>query len=158
MAKPSPSSASSLSADIRQPRLRRLYDYWTERKGARRFPVRRDIDPVEFSYLLGDILLIEVLRDPLRFRARVHGSNLAARAEYELTGKLLDDLPINDYRNYVIERCRVLVETGAPVVVHHDRVLDGRPRRYEALWLPISEDGVNVTMLLCALIYEDRRW
>jgi hypothetical protein len=30
-------------------------------------------------------------------------------------------------------------------------------RRYEALWLPFSDDGHNVTMLLCALIYEPAR-
>ena len=27
------------------------------------------------------------------------------RAGYDLTGKLLDDLPVADYRSYVIERC-----------------------------------------------------
>jgi hypothetical protein len=86
-------------------------------------------------------LLIDVLRNPLRFRMRVHGTEMARRANYDLTGKLLDELPIADYRNYVIERCTGLVETGEPALIHHDRVLDGQRRRYEALWLPLSEHG-----------------
>jgi hypothetical protein len=141
-----------------EPRLRLLYEYWLERKGERRFPARRDIDPLEFSYLLGSVVLVDVLRHPLRFRVRVHGTEMARRARYDLTGKLLDQLPIMDYRDYVLERCTRLVESGEPALVHHDRVIDGQRRRYEALWLPLSADGIEVTMLLGALIYQDRTW
>jgi hypothetical protein len=142
--------------DITEPRLQRLYSYWLERKGSRCLPARRDIDPIDFAYLLGHIMLVEVLRDPLRFRVRVHGTEMARRAHYELTGKFLDELPISEYRTYVIERCRNLAETGEPTVVHHDRELDGRNHRYEAVWLPLSDDGTTVTQLICALIYQPR--
>jgi hypothetical protein len=146
-----------LSAQIRDSRLARLYAYWLERRGARRFPGRRDIDPLDFAYVLGHIMMLEVLREPLRFRVRLHGTEMATRAQYDLTGKLLDELPINEYRAYVIERCRSLVATGEPQLVRHDRVLDARTRRYEALWLPLSDDDANVTMLICALIYDWQR-
>lgn len=140
--------------EIRDERLLRLYRYWVERKGARRFPGRPDIDPLDFPYLLGNIMLLDVVAsNPPRFRVRLHGSNMVMRAGYDLTGKLLDDLPIPEYRNYVIARCKGLVKTGAPLVVQHDRVLGGQPQRYEALWLPLSSDGRTVTMLLCALVY-----
>ena len=141
-----------------EPRLRRLYEYWLKKRGRRRFPARGDIDPLDFSYLLGNVLLIDVLRNPLRFRMRVHGTEMARRANYDLTGKFLDELPIADYRNYVIERCTGLVETGEPALIHHDRVLDGQRRRYEALWLPLSENGIDVSMLLGALVYKDQAW
>jgi hypothetical protein len=141
-----------------EPQLRRLYEYWLERRGARRFPRRADIDPLDFPYLLGSVMLADVLRNPLRFRMRVHGSELTRRSHYDLTGKYLDELPIADYRDYVIERCRRLVETGEPALVHHDRVIDGRRRRYEAVWLPLSENGSDVTMLLAALVYKERNW
>lgn len=51
-----------------------------------------------------------------------------------------------------------VVETGDPVHVDHARMLGGQHRRYEALWLPLSEDGANATMLLCRMIYQDRHW
>jgi hypothetical protein len=151
-------SAPDPTHQISDPRLRRLYQYWIDRRGDRRFPARSDIDPIEFSYALGSIMLIDVLRDPLRFRVRLHGSDLVSRDAHDLTGKLLDDLPRTDFNLLVIERCNSLVATGEPTLVHLDRMLDGRHRRYEAIWLPLSDDGSNVTMLLCALIYRDRWW
>jgi hypothetical protein len=145
--------SADVSSEIRDERLLRFYLYWLEHKGARRCPSRRDIDPLDFDYLLGNVMLVDVLSDPLRFRVRLHGSNMVMRAGYDLTGKLVDDLPIPEYRKYVIERCKGMVRTGTPLVVQHDRVLGGQPQRYEALWLPFSSDGTQVTMLLCALIY-----
>jgi hypothetical protein len=54
----------------------------------------------------------------------------------------------------VMERCEGLVRDGEPLLVRHDRTLDGKPRRYEALWLPLSDDGQHVTKLLAAQIYD----
>jgi hypothetical protein len=59
------------AADICDPRLRRLYEYWLAKKGQRRFPSRRDIDPVDFPYVLGHVILFDVMRGPLCFRVRV---------------------------------------------------------------------------------------
>jgi hypothetical protein len=145
-----------LSTQIRHPNLRRFHQYCVERKGEARFLARREIDPLDFPYLLGNLLLIDVLQDPLRFRFRLHGANLAQRAGYDLTGKLLDELPIIEYRDYVKARCIGLLESREGVVVHQDRILAGRSERYEALWLPLSDNDKDVTMLLCALIYDGR--
>jgi len=146
-----------LSRELVEPRLRRLYAYWCERRQGRRFPARRDLDPLDFRYVLGHVMLIDVLREPLRFRFRLHGSEIVNRVRYDLTGKLLDELPDREYRAYALERCRGLVETGEPLHTAQDRELDGRIHRYEALWLPLSDDGARVTMLMCALIYRPDR-
>lgn len=125
-----------ISQQIGESSLRRLYSYWSDKRGSRSAPSRHDIDPVDFRYLWGNIMMLDVLRDPLRFRVRLHGTEMAKRAGYDMTGKMLDALPDSEYRAYVIARCEALVETVAPDVVHHDRILDGRVWRYEALWLP----------------------
>ena len=151
------SDLRELPSQIEDRRLARLYDYWLTQKGSRRFPSRSDIDPIDFRYILGHVMLVDVLRDPLRFRVRLHGSDMARWANYDLTGKFLDDLPLADYRDYVINRCEGLVADGEPILVHHNRILDGTLRQYEALWLPFSESGVEVSMHLCALIYDDDR-
>ena len=85
--------------DIKDTRLRRLYEYWLQRKGGRRFPSRRDIDPVEIRYVLGWVMLIDALRDPVRFRVRLHGTGMAGEAHYDLTGKFIDELPHPEYRD-----------------------------------------------------------
>jgi hypothetical protein len=145
------------ATDIRDARLRQLYEYWLAKKGQRHFPSRRDIDPVDFPYVLGHVMLVDVMRDPVRFRVRIHGTEMVAKAGYDLTGKFLDDHPISEYRRYVMERCEGLVGDAEPLLVWHDRLVDGKQRRYEALWLPLSDDGQHVTMLLAAMIYDAQR-
>jgi hypothetical protein len=143
----------SIDAEIRDPRLRRFYDYWLGKCGGRRFPARRDIDPLDFPYLLGNLMLMDVLRDPRRFRVRLHGTNVVARMNYDMTGKFLDEVPRPEYRAYVLERCLGLVASGAPLVLMNDLIVDGWVSRYEALWLPLSDDGIEVDLLVCAMIY-----
>ncbi|HEX3537762.1 MAG TPA: PAS domain-containing protein [Stellaceae bacterium] len=146
-----------LAAQIRDPRLGRLYAYWLERKRERRYPARRDLDPVDLRYILGHLMLLDVQREPLRFRFRLHGSEITSRVRYDLTGKFLDELPDPTYRDYAVARCEGLVATGEPLVIRRDRTLDGQPWAYEALWLPFAEDGTEITMLLCAMMYQDRQ-
>src|SRR3954469_17894074 len=146
-------AVTDLAAEIVEPRLQKLYAYWTGVRGTRRLPARRDLDPLDFAYMLGHVMLIDVLRDPLRFRVRLHGSEMTMRARYDLTGKFLDDMPPGTFRGYVIERCRGLVEHAQPVRAEQDRTIDGRIHRYEALWLPLSDDGSTVSMLMLGLVY-----
>ncbi len=98
-------------------------------------------------------MLFDVLRDPQRFRVRLHGANLVTRMNYDMTGKRVDELPRPEYRAYVLERCRGLAASGKPLVLNHDLILDGWISRYEALWLPLSGDGTHIDLLICAIIF-----
>jgi len=135
--------------------LQRLYDYWIEKRGDRSMPSRADLDPLDMGYMLGHLILIDVLRDPMRFRIRLHGTELARRAGYDLTGKMLDELPITEFRTLAVTSFTKVAETGQ---IHHaqrDRVLDNRRYAYETLMLPLSNDGQTVNMLLVGLRYHD---
>jgi hypothetical protein len=66
--------ADILRAVIVDPLLQRLYDYWQERRSPRSMPSRSDIDPVDMRFILGNLLLVDVLAAPLRFRIRLHGT------------------------------------------------------------------------------------
>ncbi len=144
---------TDVAAAIADPKLRRFYDYWAGKCGERRFPARRDIDPLEFPYVLGNLMLVDVLRDPQRFRVRLHGTNLVTRMHYDMTGKFVDELPRPEYRAYVLDRCRGLIASGEPLLLLNDLTVDGWTSRYEALWLPLSADGINVDLLVCTMIY-----
>lgn len=136
--------------------LLRLLDYWETKRGPRRFPSRRDIDPLDFAYLLGNVGLLDVLREPLRFRVRLCGENLVHKIGAEVTGKLLDELPLPELREHFAQRCRQIVERGAPYRTSGDYVLDERSSRHELLVLPLSEDGEAVSMLLFAFWFADQ--
>ena len=137
------------------PRLQRFYAYWRERRGARRFPARRDLDPADFTYLLGYVMLMDVHREPLRFRFRLHGSELVRHGGYDMTGKWIEDLQGEENRRALRERCLSLLETGQPQFVRSQRRLDGRLMRFEAVWVPLSDDGQTINMLMRALCYRD---
>jgi hypothetical protein len=148
---------AALLDDIETPSLRQLYAYWDERRHGRKFPARGDLDPIDFRYVLGNVLLIDVLDNPQRFRFRLHGSDLAARAGYDMTGKMVDDLPNPENRALLIERCRMLVETRRPVAAVDERILEGRRFGYEVVWLPLASDGEHIDMLMAGLVYRTSR-
>jgi hypothetical protein len=140
---------------IRHPDLRRLYDYWESRRAGRRYPARADIDPIEFSFALGNVTLIEVLYDPLRFKFRLMGSLMAQRVGRDLTGQMVDDLPNPGYRDLLLAAYRKAIETGQPNTAMYEQIIEGRPRQFEVLRLPLAQDGEKINMLLlCPMFFE----
>lgn len=143
-------------ADIVDPLLRRLFAYWEAKRAGREMPARSDVDPIDLRFILGQLILVDVLPGPtLRFRIRLHGTELAQRAGYELTGKMLDELPSTEFRALAQRSFTATAETRRPFHSIRDRILDGKPRRYESLMLPLSPDGDGVDMLLVGLRYSD---
>jgi len=138
---------------IEHPDLRTLYDYWNERRRGRRWPARADINPVDLKFALGNMSLIDVSRDPMRFTFRLVGTLFAQRLGTDFTGKTVDDIPDAAYRDQVNAAYRKLAETGEPSVVLGERVFDNKPRRFETLRLPLSEDDQSVNMILVCALY-----
>jgi hypothetical protein len=139
------------SEDVKSPRLRRLFDYWEARKAGNPLPSRAAIDPLEFSYVLGNVALVDVLRDPLRFRFRVVGTEIVNRDGTDLTGKYTDDHPLPEYRALLRQTYTDVVTTGRPAIFERERMMDNKIRRYEVLYLPLAADGVTIDMLLVAI-------
>src|SRR5208282_791481 len=74
-------------------KLQRLYQDWDDRRQGREFPARADFTPHDLQYLLGNLSLLDVDYDPLRFRYRLHATKLAERMGHEMTNKSVDDIP-----------------------------------------------------------------
>lgn len=142
---------------VQRPRLRRLLEYWLERRGSRRMPARADIDPMEFAWILGDVSLVDVVRDgaELRFRFRLIGTHAVERFGYDMTGGWLHDLPEPAYRQHVHNAYAELVLQGTPLIERLDMMLDRRMHDYEILRLPLAADGETVDMILLAVDFFD---
>lgn len=142
--------------DIKSPELRRLNEDWEQRRRGREFPARADFDPVDLKYILGDLSLIEVLHDPLRFRFRLHASNLVDRGGIDLTGRLLDDLPDERRRNNALRHYHTVIESRRPSVVFlENEYTDQRSWHCEVLVLPLAADGVTIDMLMLAFAWQN---
>lgn len=133
--------------EIASPNLRRLHGDWLSRLRGRAMPARRDFDILDFKYILGDLNLLAVERDPLRFR--VHATNATVRLGLDLTGRTVDDYPDPDYRAMVGGLYAEVIETRAPRCVMQMRYrLPDKLLSWEVLVLPLSNDGSDVNMLL----------
>jgi hypothetical protein len=139
-------------AALSDERLHRFFAYLEGRRGTRRFAARRDIDPLEFSYILGNVVLLDVEHEPLRFHYRLVGSVLAAGTGYDLTGSYVDDHPDVEYRAYVLARYRETVVSRRPTGGTYDLFLDRKLRQYQCLRVPLSDDGETINMIVAAFI------
>lgn len=145
----------SAAPDIKHPKLRELYAYWDGKRGARSMPARADLDPIDVRAVIGNIILVDVIAgEPLTFRIRLHGTNLSERVRFDLTGKMLDEMPQAEFRELTQKSFTRVVQTKEPLHAYRDGVLDNRRRVYETLILPLSSDGENVDRILCGLFYD----
>ena len=143
---------------IVHPKLQQLYQYWVEKRGERLMPARADLDPIDIRFAIGDVILADVLDEtPPRFRIRLHGTNLSERTNFDLTGKMLDEMPAPEFRDLSHRSFTKVALTREPLHALADRPLDGRTQRYEAIILPLSADGERVDRLLIGMIYEPLR-
>ncbi|MSP50637.1 MAG: PAS domain-containing protein [Alphaproteobacteria bacterium] len=144
-----------LPDDIRHPNLVRLYRHWESMRGSRPIPSRADFDPLALPDLLGHLILIDVLREPLRFRYRLVGSRLTERVGRDMTGRFFDDLPEPAYRQRLLAWHGGVVEEKVPRAGMTTRRLLERWEPYEILTLPLSADGTDVDMTLTGLYYRN---
>lgn len=150
------SAIGAAAADDRiiDPEIRRFVEYWHERRGAARYPARADLDPPDFRYVMGDVVLIEVQRapsgstSPWRYRYRLIGSNIVERDGYNLTNKTLEDMPEPEYRERVRMSWDEVCETGEPIHFIRQLVLDARLRSYEVVVMPLASNHRDIDMLI----------
>jgi hypothetical protein len=113
-------------------------------------PGRADIDPVDLSFILPAISLIEVRRD---------GANRAGRLRYRVVGSLHVEIMGHDATGELIDMgaaddgaAAAAVATGRPV--HAQRTFspaNGIALTFETLICPLASDGREVDMLLCVV-------
>lgn len=141
-------------ADTHDSRLRRLHAYWRDRHVGDRPPSRAELDPLEFPYAVGFVTLVDVEREPQRFRFRLVASPVTLHLGYELTGRYLDEVPEPAMRDYLDEAYRRVVAGRRPLHERGERVLDRRIWRHESMLLPCRGADGEVGMIISARITE----
>jgi hypothetical protein len=147
--------ATSLPANA-DPRLRRLYDYWRSahpRSGG--LPGRQHLDPCDLAPLLRWIWMMDVHRDPLRFRYRLLGTEQVNAMGRDFTGRWLDEahdqfLSSVSHAQYLesVERGEIGYLKGSPPYhVTKDFM------QVERLLVPLARNGRDVDILLAITIY-----
>jgi hypothetical protein len=122
--------------------LREIYAYWQGKRGLRRMPARRDVDPVEMPLLLPHLLIGEVVDGGAQFRYRLTGTAITRALGYDPTGRTIDDIASGHYRDHINELHRMLCRARAPLFAQSEAAVAGNFFA-KRLLLPLSEDGTE---------------
>jgi hypothetical protein len=143
------------SLELDDSRLQRLFAYWLEKGGDRPFPAKAEIDPVEFSYILGYVTLVDVEPSPRRYRFRLDGSILVALSGADYTGRYLDELPGAEYVAFIKDTYDRVVDSGEPHRYRKNGLFDQQHFSEETIILPLGDSPPVVDMLMVAVIPGD---
>jgi hypothetical protein len=127
-----------------------LFRYWDKKRGARRMPARRDIDPIEMDRrFLPHLMLCEVAEDGDRIRFRLVGTALVKRLGIDPTGRFLADLPPGKHFEFLAKLLRRVHAQAVPI--YGESVFRwGLKGRLEArqLLLPLSASSAATIVLV----------
>ena len=143
-------SIEGLLARIQHPILKRMVAFWDDRRAGRDWPLRSDLDPLEFWFAVGYVSLIDVRLEAGRRRYffRLDGTRQVDLFGVDFTGKFLDQ--VYDAASLPLAEASygAAVEQGEPQ--YHVRQVDfhDRPIQYEIVILPLSRTGAAVDMLM----------
>jgi hypothetical protein len=137
--------------EVSEQALAELFDYWAARCRGRRMPSRRDIDPLEIPRKhLPDLMLIDVLHDPVRFHYRLVGTRVVAASGENRTGRFFHEVPFFRAHSLVLEQFRQVAVTGRPLysLEPFRNYIENTTYQVDRLLLPLSSDGDRVDMLM----------
>ena len=142
------------------PMVGRFYEYCLSVTPAGRLPGRQDIHPEEIPGFLSRLFLLDVCRDPLRYRYRLCGTELVRSLGREVTGMWLDEAHPQVRENAAShERFRFMVETGKatwrkgpPLWTRH-----ADHRTIETCIVPLATDGETVDKMMGFVVLFDSR-
>lgn len=157
---PAPDLWVGLDPELRfeDPRPLKLLAWWQGKRKGGRLPARRDVEPTELKEHLGNLVLIEVERAPLRMRYRLIGSAITRAMQRDSTGKYYDELYGPEVLAQTEASFRWLIEHKAPLRASGEAFYPDRNfYRYEVLNLPLADDGETVDMVLGELIFHLKR-
>lgn len=129
--------------------IRALHEYWRRKAGDLRMPRRADIDPAEIKAFLPAIILVDVVADERRFVYRLVGTAEVAERGYDPTGKAVADGYYGGSAEDALASYQYPVDHRAPYCFREPFAgPDGRIETEDIIYLPLSEDGEAVNMIL----------
>jgi len=145
------------TADFRQTltseKLKSVFDAWESRRAGRIGPKRDEISPAPLRSVLASTFIIDVVDGGRDFRFRFAGDRIIQFMGRRFAGMLLSELtgsPFFDSMHAMYSGC---VAAKAPVGsgIRQASYPGKEFLEIEAMVLPLSEDGVDVTHLFGAL-------
>ena len=133
------------------PLVRSFYEYWVSVSPPGRLPGRQHIAPEEVPVLWSRMWILDVHRNPLRYRYRLCGTEMVRSLGREVTGAWLDEAHPQLMENpQSRERFRYMAETGRATWRRGPPLWTRDPehRIIETCLAPLAANGVTVDKIL----------
>ena len=135
-------------------RVRAVYRYWDGKRNGRLMPSRADLDPLEIPRFLPDICLVDVVPDARKYVYRLIGTNEAAMRGRDPTGLAVGEGYFGTSAQSVFLNYDGVTESRAPRIDRDPSITsDDRFIKHESIFLPLSDDGEHVNMILVFTVY-----
>jgi hypothetical protein len=137
------------------PTLRELYDYWISIHPTVGLPGRQHVDPCAFPHLLSRVFMVDVSRNPLRFKYRLVGTEYVYLMGRDLTGRYLDEVH-PDFQGLILRQYVDAAEQRRPAYRKGPIKYASPDREYlgiERVILPLARNAFDVDIILGAVMY-----
>jgi hypothetical protein len=145
--------------------IQAIYGYWKSKAAGRRMPARADISPFDLVPFLPSIILVDVLpgdERPGRTRSsqwryvyRLVGTLEVTVRGMDPTGRDVATHAFGQDPELALRNYDTVVEKAAPLLDRSEEYsLDRSLADLDAIFLPLSDDGVNVNMVLVYTVQE----
>jgi len=126
-----------------------MYDYWLAKRGSRTMPARADLDPAEIKKLPPMMVLVDVTADARRFVYRLVGTQEVAERGNDPTGKSVAEAFFGGSLEETLSCYEYVVRKRAPFCYRDPYAApDGYIQNDDIIYLPLSDDGAGVNMIL----------
>ena len=139
-------------------RIQQIVAYWQSIHPQQGLPGRQHFDPVDIPDILANIRLLDVHRDPLRFKTRLMGTVLRDFFGQEQTGRWMDDCFADFHRSKMYKDLCEMIETrqpqwrrGQPTLAYEKNFVT-----VERVYLPFASDGATVDMIVTCMLFGDK--
>lgn len=123
--------------------------YWRKKCGDQRMPRRADIDPFELKSYLPCITLVDVVPDARRFVYRLVGTHEVAGRGSDPTGLCVSEAFYAESEEAGLATYEYVVRERRPFCFRDPYVTpDNWHEEEDTVYLPLSEDGITVNMIL----------
>jgi hypothetical protein len=143
---------------LAHPTLMAVRDYWDVKRGDRAMPARADLHPSELRDYLGWMTMLEVIPDLPDYRYRLIGGLITQYFLGDATGKTVTEAFAPAGEGAIKGMKAVLgktVQARVPIRCFGEAGwLAPGFEEFETLFLPLSDDGEQVNMILNAFVFD----
>ncbi|MEH6526725.1 MAG: PAS domain-containing protein [Sneathiella sp.] len=123
--------------------------YWQQAKRDNLLPSRNDFDLAALASILPNIVLLDVIKNPLDFKYRVIGNEAMQNFTKNYTGVAMSEIPGKGPESAVFSSLKTVVQSKEPCSQHIPYVGPNHDfKKISSLALPLAKDHVNVDKIM----------